>query len=195
MPATAVAEALTVAAIVPFVALISGQPLDPPFSNMLKLLNQLGPQRPMLVAVLLFLLVVTLTAGLRLALAWTSRHFAFAVGHETAVEMQRRLLGQPYAFHLARHSSEHLAALDKIDLLVFDFLLQGVQAISAVLIGTFILALLVAIDPLSTILALAIIGTLYSLALAVSRRQLRHHGATINSAYQQRTKFVQDSVG
>lgn len=191
MPATAIAEALTVAAIVPFIALVSGQPIEPPFNGLLNLI----PERPLLIAALLFLSVVTLTAMLRLALAWISRHFAFAVGHETAVEMQRRLLGQPYSFHLARHSSEHLAALDKVDLLVFDFLLQGVQAISAVLIGAFILALLIAIDPFSTVMALAIIGSLYGVALTASRKALRQHGATINSAYEQRTKFVQDSVG
>ncbi len=195
MPATAIAEALTVAAIVPFIALVSGQPIERPFSSLLKLIGEAGSERSLLVAALLFLTVVTLTATLRLALAWTSRHFAFAVGHETAVEMQRRLLGQPYSFHLARHSSEHLAALDKVDLLVFDFLLQGVQAISAVLIGAFILALLLAIDPFSTVMALAIIGSLYGVALAASRRPLRQHGATISSAYEQRTKFVQDSVG
>jgi ABC-type multidrug transport system fused ATPase/permease subunit len=195
MPATAFAEALTVAAIVPFISLVSGQSIEPAFGSLLKVVGELGLERPLLVAALLFLLVVTLTAMLRLALAWTSRHFAFAVGHETAVEMQRRLLGQPYSFHLARHSSEHLAALEKVDLLVFDFLLQGVQAISAVMIGAFILALLVAIDPFSTVVAMAVIGSFYGVAAAASRGPLRQHAATISSAFEQRTKFVQDSVG
>lgn len=195
MPATALAEALTVAAIVPFVALVSGQSVEAPFRAMLGPLSELGSGRPLLAAAVLFGLAVTSTAILRLALTWTSRHFAFEVGHETAVEMQRRLLGQPYPYHLARHSSEHLAGLDKVDLLVFDFLIQGVQAFSAILIGAAIVALLIAIDPVNTIVAVTTIGLFYGIALAATRKRLRHHGRVISSAYQLRTKFVQDSVG
>ena len=193
MPATAIAEALTVAAIVPFIALLSGQPAGQPVRAFLQLVG--GSSRPLLMAALLFALVVTLTAALRLALTWTSRQFAFGVGHEVSVEIQRRLLGQPYAYHLQRHSSEQLAALDKVDLLVFDLVIQGVQAISAVLIGGFILALLVAIDPVSTALAALMIGGLYAVALAATRSRLQHHGMTINAAYEQRARFVQESIG
>lgn len=195
MPATALAEALTVAAVVPFIALLSGQPLERPLSTFLEIFARMGIGHPLLMAAALFAFVVTLTAGFRLVLSWISRHFAFAFGHEVSVEIQRRLLGQPYAYHLRRHSSEHLAALDKVDVLVFDLVIQGVQAINAILIGAFVLALLVAIDPLNAILAVLVIGGFYATALALTRKQLRHHGAVINSAYQQRAKFVQESVG
>lgn len=195
MPATALAEMLTVAAIVPFIALLSGQPVERPLGSILEFFSQTGIGRPLLVAALLFALVVTLTAALRLALSWTSRHFAFALGHEVSVEIQRRLLGQPYAYHLRRHSSEHLAALDKVDLLVFDLVIQGVQAISAVLIGLFIFALLIAIDPVNTAVAILVIGGFYALALASTRSPLQQHGATINSAFELRAKFVQESMG
>lgn len=195
MPATALAEMLTVAAIVPFIALLSSQPVERPLGTILEFFTRIGIGHPLLLAALLFALVVTLTAALRLALSWTSRHFAFALGHEVSVEMQRRLLGQPYAYHLRRHSSEHLAALDKVDLLVFDLVIQGVQAISAVLIGLLIFALLIAIDPLNTAVAILVIGGFYALALASTRNPLQRHGATINSAFEQRAKFVQESMG
>ena len=195
MPATALAEALTVAAIVPFIAMVTGQTVEPPFADLLQLVARISPDRPLLVAASLFALVVMLTATLRLSLAWTSRHFAFSVGHEMSVAMQRRLLNQPYTYHLSRHSSEHLAALDKVDLLVFDFLIQGLQAISALLIGAFIVALLVVIDPLNAILAVVGIGLLYAAALAATRAHLRGQGADINTAYVQRAKFVQETLG
>ena len=97
MPATALVEALLVAAIVPFIALVSGQSVEPAFRAVPEFLGGIELDQPMLAAALLFGSVVTLTAVLRLALSWTSRHFAFAVGHETSVELQRRLLGQPYS--------------------------------------------------------------------------------------------------
>ena len=195
MPATALAETLTVAAIVPFIALLSGQPVKPPVDAALEFFAGLGIAHPLLAASLLFAACVTLTAALRLALSWVGRHFAFALGHEVSVEIQRRLLGQSYAFHLSRHSSEHLATLDKVDLLVFDLVIQGVQAISAILIGVFILALLIAIDPLNATFAFIVIGGFYALALAITRRQLWQHGSIINAGYEQRAKFVQESIG
>lgn len=195
MPATALAEALMVAAIVPFIALLSGQPVEPPLGALLAGLGRTGIGDALLIAALLFATGVSITAALRLTLAWLSRHFAFAFGHEIAVEMQRRLLSQPYAFHMRCHSSEHLAVLDKVDLLVFDLVIQGVQAISAVLIGAFILALLIAIEPFNAIAAGLLIGGFYAVALLVTRKQLGHHGAIINAAYEQRAKFVQESVG
>jgi ATP-binding cassette, subfamily B, bacterial PglK len=195
MPATAVAETATVAAVVPFIALLSDQPIAPPIQVFVQHISRLGIASPIGLAAVLFASVVTIAAALRLALSWISRHFAFQLGHEVSVEIQRRLLSQPYSYHLQRHSSEHLAALDKVDLLVFDLAIQGVQAISALLIGAFILALLVAIDPLNAIVAFLVIGGFYAIALAATRERLRHHGATINSAYEQRAKFVQESVG
>ena len=195
MPATAIAEGLAVAAIVPFIALLSGQPVETPFRIVLDGLGASGADHPTLAALALFACIVALTAALRLALTWFSRHFAFAVGHEVSTEILRHLLGQPYAFHLRRHSSEHLAALDKVDLLVFDFIIQGVQAASALMIAVCILALLVVIDPFNAALAVAVIAGFYAVALVVTRRQLRSHGATINAAYEQRSKFVQESLG
>jgi ABC-type multidrug transport system fused ATPase/permease subunit len=195
MPATALAETLTVAAVVPFIALLSGQSVGPTLGKFADTLLAIGINRPLVAAALLFALVVTVTAILRLALSWLSRHFAFVLGHEVSTEIQRRLLGQPYAYHLRTHSSEHLATLDKVDLLVFDLVIQGVQAISAILIGAFILALLVAIDPLNSLVAILMIGGFYAIALVATRNRLQRHGAVINSAYEQRARFVQEAIG
>ena len=195
MPATALMEAVAVAAVIPFIALLSGQPVGPPLNKFFNFFLAIGTGSPLLAAVMLFAVLVTMTAILRLALSWLSRHFAFALGHEVSVEVQRRLLGQPYAFHLRRHSSEQLAVLDKVDLLVFDLVIQGAQSVSAVLIGASILTLLVAIDPISTVLAAVMIGGLYAIGLAATRTRLRKHGAIIGSAFEQRARFVQESLG
>ena len=195
MPVTALGEMLTVAAIVPFIALLSGQVTASSLGFFQPLLIRLGPADALWAAALLFGLLALVAAGLRLALFWTGRHFAFALGHEVSVEIQRRLLGQSYQYHLRRHSSAQLAALDKVELLVFDVVTQGAQGLSALLIGIFIFGLLVIIDPLSASLAILLIGGLYGMALVLIRQRLRSYAETINTAYEQRLKFVQESVG
>ena len=195
MPATAVAEMLTVAAIVPFLALLSGQPIDPAAGPGFRSILQAMAGQTLGSAAILFIILAMLMAALRLGLFWTSKHFAFALGHEVSVEIQRRLLGQPYAFHLRHHSSQQLASLDKVDLLVFDVVIQATQGLSALLVGLFIIALLIAIDPASTGIAVLVIGASYGIAIACTRRRLGRHAETINAAYQQRVKVIQESVG
>ena len=199
MPATAIAEMAMVAAIVPFLALLAGG-LEggsrlPLVRNLLDLFGGWIPADPILAAAALFAFAVMVTTLCRLALSWLSQIFSFGSGHDLAVEVQRRLLHQPYLFHLRRHSSELLTALDKIDFLIFSTSLQGIQAISAALISLFVVAALLWIDPLSALLAAVLVGGLYGLALTVTRRRLASHAAVITAAYEARFKAAQDSLG
>ena len=199
MPVTALAEMAMVAAIVPFLALLAGgiettrhvSSITP----FLKLLGGWAPANAILAATTLFALAVLATMLCRLALTWVSEHFAFGSGHELAVEIQRRLLHQPYLFHVRRHSSELLTALDKIDFLIFSTALQGIQAASALLICMFVVAVLLWIDPLTACLAAIFIGGFYGLALIVARRKLGLHADVIRVAYEARFKAAQDSLG
>src|SRR6185436_4537041 len=99
----------------------------------------------------------------------------FGLGQELDVGIQKRLLHQPYLFHVRRHSSELLTALDKIDFLIFSTALQGIQAASALLICMFVVAVLLWIDPLTACLAAIFIGGFYGLALILARRKLGLH--------------------
>lgn len=199
MPLTAVAEAAVIAAIVPFVAVLTGQPdlgpSIPLLTGTLQWLRQLLPISPLVAATVLFGCTTAATAMLRLALGWTSQHFAFGVGHDLAVEVQKRLLHQPYSFHLRGHSSETLATLDKIDHLVFNLLLQLVQSAGAALIGIFVVGLLLAVDPLAASLGLLLVGSLFAVAILASRRGFARHAPVLGASQEQRLRAVQESFG
>jgi len=198
MPLTAAAEMMMVAAIVPFLALLAGRPAYetlPLLSQLLDRLGQLVPSNPLLAAAALFTLTVLTTGALRLALLWLSQLFAFGMGHELAVEIQRRLLYQPYLFHLKHHSSELLSSLDKVDHLIFNLALQAIQAVTAILVTLFVIAMLMSLDPLSAILAAVLVGGLYGLALLAARRRLSANAKVIAWAFQQRLKSVQENLG
>lgn len=198
MPMTAIAEMAMVAAIVPFLALLAGRPKYetlPLLSRLLGELQRLAPSNPLLAAATLFALAALTTAAMRLLLSWTSQQFAFGMGHEISVEIQRRLLHQPYLFHLRHHSSELLSALDKVDHLIFNLVLQAIQAVSATLIALFVVAVLMSLDPLSAAFAALLVGGSYGLALIATRRRLTAHAKVLGPAYQQRLKSVQESLG
>ena len=199
MPLTAIAEMAMVAAIVPFLALLSGRTATPNtlplLSNLLDQLERLAPANPLLAAAALFALAALATGAMRLALSWMSQQFAFGFGHELSVEIHRRLLHQPYLFHLQHHSSALLSALDKVDFIIFNLVLQIIQAISAALICLFVIAVLVWLDPISAALAAVLIGGLYGLTLLATRRRLQAHASLISAAYEARLKSVQESLG
>jgi ABC-type multidrug transport system fused ATPase/permease subunit len=199
MPATALAEMALVVAIVPFLAQLTGRgnPAShyPPLSKLLDLFGGWFPANPMLAAAALFACAVLATATLRLALSWLSQQFSFGLGLDLDVAIQRRLLHQPYLFHLHRHSSELLTTLDKVDFLIFSAALQGLQAASAALIGLLVVIALLWIDPLVAALAAILVGGLYGLAMLMARRRLDAHASIIRQSFEARLKVAQDNLG
>jgi len=199
MPAAAIAEAISVAAIIPFLAMLTGQPamasIAQPFERLFLLVERYLDVSSLAASAIAFGICVVATAILRLVLSWTSQQFAFGAGHEMAVEIQRRLLHQPYSFHLHRHSSEALASLDKVDHLVFNLLLQTIQVSSAAIVGLLLVGLLLAIDPVVAGTALLLVSALFWLAYAASRQGFARHSAQIGKAYETRLRAVQESVG
>jgi ATP-binding cassette subfamily B protein len=138
----------------------------------------------------------SLAAGaLRLQLAWSTQNFVLGLGHELAVEIQRRTLAQPYSYHVSRNSSEIVASLEKVQELVFVVLLQLMQAVTAAFIALFIIAALVRIDPFTAAVAALSFGTLYGLVSAFTRKRLARNSAITGSAYQQRVQLIQESLG
>jgi ABC-type multidrug transport system fused ATPase/permease subunit len=198
MPFTALAEMAMIAAIVPFVSLLTGGATGTSggylLGGLIRRIQDFAPQQPLTGAAVIFAAAVLITAALRLALTHSSQRFAFALGHDLSVELQRRILHQPYLFHIERHSSELLAALGKIDHLIYNLVLQSLQAASAALIGLFVVAVLGSIDPLSTALAALLIGGFYGLTLLLTRRQIESHARVIGDAYDQRLKSMQESL-
>lgn len=149
MPLAGLAEMVTLGAVVPFVALLVDRSSIRGMPWMLDLLDRVGPaNRTELIwaASLLLGAAALISAGLRLLLARNSQRFAFTLGHELAVEIQRRVLLQPYRFHLMRNSSQIIASLGKVELLVFSLLLPLLQAAAAAVVSFAILAALVQID-------------------------------------------------
>src|SRR6185503_1438345 len=53
-------------------------------------------------------------AIVRLALLWQNQKFVMAVSHDIATALFGRMLRQPYSDYVKRHSSDALAAMEKV---------------------------------------------------------------------------------
>ena len=145
-----VAELAAIGAVVPFLSVLAGQLGSSPIPGLDAVFDALGadsPRQRLVAATALFMGAAVVAGALRLQLAWSSQRFVLGLGHDLAVEIQRRTLLQPYSYHIDRNSSEILASLQKIQDMVSGVLLQLMQATTAAVMALFIVAALVRIPP------------------------------------------------
>lgn len=193
----AVAELLTIGALIPFLALLA----DEPGASHLPLLDQLfvlvgGSRAEQLLALtLLFMGAILAAASLRLSLAWATQRFARQFGHHLATEIHRRTLHQPYDWHVRHRSSETIAAVDQVQQLLYSVILPLLQGLSAALLTAFILVALVAVEPLTTLWATAAVAALYVSVSLVARQRIRRAARVIGEAQERRVRLVQESLG
>jgi ATP-binding cassette, subfamily B, bacterial PglK len=194
----AFAELVSIAAILPFLSLLA----DPERMQQLPVLPEifaaLGAetrQEQLFAATGLFAATAIIAAAIRLQLAWTSQGFVFRVGHEIGVDIQRRILNQPYSYHIAHNSSEIVSSLEKVQVLVFAVLLQLMIAATSLVIAAFIIATLVYIDPFVAAVSALSFGLIYAMVSLLTRRRVRAASATIGATYAKRVQMIQESLG
>ena len=194
----AFAELATIGAVVPFLSVI-GEPLGTRQPRLLEgLFEAIGVQsrdQKMLAATTAFALLALTSGALRLQLSWASQRFAFQMGHEIAVEMQRRVLFQPYQFHVEHNSSALTAGLDKVGVLVFCVLLQLMQAAIAIVLSLFIIAALIYVNPFAALLATSAILSVYLIVSGLARNRLERNSKILGGAWTERAQIVQESLG
>ena len=196
MPVTAIAEMLMIAAIVPFLsALVPGGDPDTVLAGLLAQLERLWPAQAMVAAATLFIPVVIITSILRLTLTWKSLRFSAELGHDLTMEVQRRMLHQPYLFHVSSHSSRLVASLDKIDELVLGYILRGLQFVSALVITVALVAALMLVDAKSAAIAMLLLTALYGAALLIDRTRFRRLSEYLPVAHEQRIRLSQENLG
>ncbi len=194
----AIAELATLGALLPFLSLLAGveQPTRIPFfARLSALAGGHTPREQMWIAALIFATIVLLAGGIRLALNWWTHRFTSLLRHELTVEVQRRILMQPYAFHLARNSSQSVATIATIESLVVQVVVQLIQGVAAAFIAIVIIAALIYVDPLTATIAAVAFSFLYLLVSATSRARLARNAELIGTAYEERIRIVQEGIG
>ena len=105
---SAVAELLSLGAVLPFMTMLSNpQQLweEPIVQEMAIKLGLTSASQLLLPAALMFALAAVLAAVIRLSNLWINCRLAAAVGSDLSSEAYRRTLFQPYVVHLQRNSS------------------------------------------------------------------------------------------
>lgn len=193
----AVAELGTIGSLIPFLALlVHGTAGHLPWPvNALVPLGHDAPAGAIVVTAIVFGVFAILSGLVRLELAWLTQHFVNRLGHELALETQRRILSQPYSFHILQNSSTLVTATDKAEILVFELVLPLMQSMTAGFIAFIIVLGLLYIDPVTTLVALAAFSAIYLLITAVTAKRLAENSDQVATAYEERLKVLQEGLG
>ncbi|HYD36658.1 MAG TPA: ABC transporter ATP-binding protein [Allosphingosinicella sp.] len=194
MLAGAAAEMVTIGAALPFLALIADphSALVPP--RLVGLLEAVGGS-PVVGAALLLIAAALASAMVRLALAWGSQRFVMATGHDMAAMVFARMLRQPYAEQVRRNSSTTLAAIEKVQGVVFGLLQPAMQGLIAAVIGLCVFALLLRIDARAAGMAAASVALAYVAVSLLVRPRLRRNSEALAGTMVERTRTVQEGLG
>ncbi len=194
----AICELLTLSAIIPFLTLIINPEQLAEYAVVRWMLSAIGvPESTNLIfPFATAFAVAAISAGaIRVYLTWHAHRLAFCVGHDISVEMYRRKLNQPYLYHAYKNTSESIAAVNKIDVIVYGTLVEFVQIFTSTIIAIFIVTALVFIDPAIAIFLATGFGAIYLLVTLVVHKRLHRNSTRWAAAQVARTQALQEGLG
>ena len=194
----AIAELLTIGAVLPLLALAANPDYFNDFPAAMAVLRVFGGQaggNPIVPAATLLIAAAILAAVVRSALTWASHKLVYGVGYDISMRVFTRLLRQPYDLYVRQNSSAALAALEKIHIVANGILSPVMLAFTSAIIAVCIVAFLFVIDPLSASIAIAFVGAVYVGLSLVTKKALLANSRRTAAVRTQRLKVVQEIWG
>jgi len=198
MFASGAAEVFSLAAVLPFLAVLT----DPERLWEIPVVQQLasavaiqGPSGLLLLATSLFGAAVVLAAAVRLTNLWLNGRLAAAIGSDLSCEAYRRTLHQPYSVHVQRNSSGLITAITTHIAQTVLVINTTLQLTTAAVVALGLLAAFLIADWQVALIAVAVFGIAYGLLVLAVRRKLAANSAVIAKAGKQQLKALQEGLG
>lgn len=198
MLASGAAEVFSLAAVLPFLAVLSSPERLWQVPVVQGLAAAVGIRQPsglLLPATLLFGAAAVLAAAVRLMNLWLNGRLAAAIGSDLSCEAYRRTLYQPYAVHLQRNTSGVITAttvhITQIVLVINTVL----QLTTAAVVTLGLLTALVFADWKVAVTAITVFGSAYGLLALTARRRLAANSVVMAQATQDQVKNLQEGLG
>ena len=194
----AAAEAATIGAVVPFLAIIA-TPVHSARAIVVRraiTMLHLPPDLPLIYfATGVLIAVAVVSAIVRLSLIYVTQKFIFGVGYDIGIEVYRRTLHQPYSFHVARNTSDIISGINKVQLVLNGVLRPVMALMTSGVVALFIVAGLLFVDPMAATVAIGCFSAIYITVSFFARRILRANSRLISKAHNERIKAVQEGLG
>ncbi len=160
------------------------------------LLGVVEPQQLLLPITLCFAAAALIAGGGRFLMLWAQIALSHSVGADLSISMYRRTLYQPYSVHVARNSSEVIAAISvKASQVTRQTLFPIVTISSSLLVALAILCMLLAIEPKIAVFAFLGFGSIYLVVMMLTRGRLVRDSRRVSQEQNQVIKVLQEGLG
>jgi len=194
----AVADIITIGALIPYLAIISGDPGQAGHYLVRAALASLaqfdGVDR--------FAIATAILAGsaiaaalIKVVLYWLSQRFVFRTSHDLASQVFSTTLAQPYSYHLEKNSGELIATINKVKSITVRTIAPLIQIVSHMVTALAVFAALIVIQPFIALLALGGICGAYLIVAVMVTGSLRRNSALIAGLQTRRIQTLQEALG
>lgn len=193
------AEIISLGMVLPFLAVITSpetiftHPLSQPF---IKMLDLKSPEQLILPLCLMFAFTAILSGLTRLCLLWFQTRLGNSIGNDIGSSAYRRTLYQPYKVHMARNSSEIIAALmTKVNTTIYYIIIPLFMLISSIVVVLSVLIFLFIMDPFLTFITILSVGFMYLLVILLTKKRLAYNSQLVTEKTNGVAKIIQEGLG
>lgn len=193
------AEMVSIGAIIPFLGVLTSpetiyhHQLIQPLIQFLEIEN---PSQLLLVLTLIFIFAVFLSSIIRILMLYAITKLSFATGTDLSVEIYRRTLYQDYSVHTSRNSSEVInSIITKTNTIINNIIGPMLYLISSVIMMVGIMVALIAVDPITALLAFTCFGLLYWGVVQKTKARIMVNGQNIAVQSTLMVKALQEGLG
>jgi ABC-type multidrug transport system fused ATPase/permease subunit len=192
-------EMAGVGSVMPFVAVLADPKIVETNRYLSVVYNHFGFASPhqflFVLAIAVFLVVLGSTVFKALTSLVTLR-FVRQQSYALSFRLFQRYLHQSYEWFLGRHSSDlGRTVLSEVNEVINGVLSPGMRLITQTVIAAFLVALLIAVDPLLAFIIVVLFGGAYGVVMLASRHYVSRIGASRLGANRERFRISNEALG
>jgi ABC-type bacteriocin/lantibiotic exporter with double-glycine peptidase domain len=196
MLVSAVAEVVTIGAVLPVLALAADPETLAKWPKATLFLNTIGNGASPVVAAAGMLIAAALFAMVaRILITWFSGVLVYGMQYDIVMRIFGRIIRQPYETYVTGNSSVALSALEKVNLVTTGSVLPALLGIISAWIAIFIIVFLFALNPIGLLVAVGSIGVVYVGMTLTSRGAILRSARHLAETRTERVQIVQESLG
>ena len=198
MLASGLAEVFSLAAVLPFLAVLSDPQRiwqQPVLQGLAKAVGITAAGQLLLPATVIFGVAAVLAAAVRLLNLWLNGRVAAAIGSDLSCEAYKRTLHQPYAVHVQRNSSSVITVITSQIGLTVVVLNSTLQLFTSTLVAAGLLLAFFVVDWGVALTAAVVFGVAYGLLAITSKKKLAANSALVAETSRQQMKALHEGLG
>lgn len=192
------AEILSIGAVLPFLGVLTAPERIYEMHSVQPIIHALNlsqPKQLLLPLTILFGVAALVAGAMRLLLLWASTKLSYATGADFSIVVYRRTLYQSYAVHCSRNSSEVINGITNKTSSAISVMSNFIAMLSSMIMLTFILIALIAVNPVIALIAFGGFGLIYGFVINLTRRRLLINSQVVASESNQVIKSLQEGLG